>query len=110
MKVLSWVVGAPLAVIALSFALSNRQAVVVGLWPFDDGLSLPVYLIVLLPLLIGFLGGALLASLKGLKHRRAARQQARRADALERQALRTAAAASDAAMSPPSSGDRSLSS
>jgi len=109
-KVLSWLVGAPLALIALSFALSNRQAVVVGLWPFDDGISLPVYLIVLLPLLIGFLGGAMLAGLKGLKYRRAARQQARRAEALERQALRTSAVASDPAVSPLSSGDRSLSS
>lgn len=108
MKVLSWLVGAPLAVIALSFALSNRQVVVVGLWPFDDAIALPVYLIVLLPLLIGFLGGVMLASLKGLKYRRAARQQAKRVDALERQALRTPSASSDPAVSP-SSGDRSLS-
>lgn len=109
MKVLSWLVGLPLAVIVLLFALSNRHGVTVGLWPFEDGIDLPVYLIVLLPLLVGFLAGALLAGLKGLKHRRALRQQARRVADLERQldALRVSAGTADGVAPPLFSGDHS---
>ncbi len=109
MKVLSWLVGLPLAVIVLLFALSNRHGVTVGLWPFEDGIDLPVFLIVLLPLLAGFLAGGLVAFLKGLKHRRVARQQARRVADLERQldAARVSSAAAEAALPPLLSGDRS---
>ncbi len=85
MKVLSWLVGLPLAVIVLLFALSNRQAVTLGLWPFEEGIDVPTYAAVLVPLLIGFAAGAAVAGLKGLKHRRSARRQTKRADALERQ-------------------------
>lgn len=110
MKVLSWLFGVPLAVIALAFALSNRQDVTLALWPFDEGVGLPVYLVVLLPLLIGFFAGMLLAGVKAFKHRRFARQQARRAADFERQldALRTSSAATGSAPSSPLSGDRSL--
>lgn len=109
MKVLSWLVGLPLAVIVLLFVLSNRQGATVGLWPFEDGIDLPVYLIVLLPLLAGFFIGVLTAGLKGLKHRRRARQQARRLVDLERQ-LEAARASSATAETAPAlliSGDRS---
>jgi uncharacterized integral membrane protein len=107
---LSWLVGLPLAAIVLLFALSNRQDVALGLWPFDDGVVLPVYLIVLLPLLLGFVAGALASGLKGLKYRRLARQQTKRAEGLEHQldAVRASATANPA-LPPPSSGDRSLS-
>jgi uncharacterized integral membrane protein len=108
-KVLSWLVGLPLAVIVLLFALSNRQVVAVGLWPLADGIDLPVYLIVLLPLLIGFLAGTLVAGLKGLKHRRIARRQTKRAADLERQldqARASSSAAAGQALSSPMSDDR----
>jgi uncharacterized integral membrane protein len=108
-KILSWLVGLPLAVIVLLFALSNRQGVTVGLWPFEDGIALPLYLIALLPLLAGFLAGVLLAGLKGLKHRRLARAQTRRAADLERQlaAERASSAAAEAPLAPSHPGDRS---
>ena len=111
MKVLSWLVGLPLAAIILLFVLSNRQGVTVGLWPFDDGPNLPVYLIVLLPLLVGFFAGALISGVKGLKHRRQARRQTKRADDLERQLdnLRTSSAEVNPALLPSRSGERKLS-
>ena len=85
MKFLSWLIGLPLAVLIVLFALSNRQGVAVGLWPFEEGVVLPVFLAVLLPLLAGFLLGFVTAGARGLKHRRNARIHAKRAAALERE-------------------------
>ncbi|MDR3440353.1 lipopolysaccharide assembly protein LapA domain-containing protein [Telmatospirillum sp.] len=82
---MSWLVGVPFAAIVLLFALSNRQSVILALWPFEDGLAVPVFFTVLAPLLLGFVIGAAVAGGAGLKHRRAARRNAKRADALERQ-------------------------
>lgn len=109
MKIVSWLVGLPLAVIVMSFALSNRQGAAVGLWPFEDGIDLPVYLIVLAPLLIGFLVGAAFAGLKGLKYRRIARRQTKRAADLERQLaeVRSPTSPAELALPPPLSGERS---
>ena len=109
MKVLSWLVGVPLGIVVLVFALSNRQAVILGLWPFDDGLALPLYLIVLLPLLIGFLAGLLLAGVSTMKQRRLVRRQTKAVAALERQ-LDAVKSASEAVAPLPqqlSTGDRS---
>ncbi|HIJ63565.1 MAG TPA: DUF1049 domain-containing protein [Rhodospirillaceae bacterium] len=57
MKVLFWLAGLPLAAAAVLFALSNRQPVTVALWPFAEGLQLPLYLAILLPALAGYLLG-----------------------------------------------------
>ncbi|PKU23411.1 lipopolysaccharide assembly protein LapA domain-containing protein [Telmatospirillum siberiense] len=108
MKIVSWVVGLPLAVVVVLFALSNRQGAIIGLWPFEDGMDLPVYLIALAPLIAGFLAGAAFAGFKGLKYRRTARRQTKRVADLERQleAARPSASPADLALPPPLSGDR----
>ena len=85
MKVLSWLIGLPLAVILMLFALSNRQELTIGLWPFEDSLALPVYLAVLAPFIVGLLIGLLGGRLASLKYRSAARAMAREAARLERQ-------------------------
>ncbi len=85
MRFLSWIIGLPLAVVVVAFALSSREVVTLALWPLDEGLSLPAYLTVLAPLAIGLLLGLLAAGWHGLKYRQAARTQARRAASLERQ-------------------------
>jgi uncharacterized integral membrane protein len=82
---LSWLIRLPLAVVIVLFALSNRQNVMVGLWPLEDGVALPLFLLVLLPLVAGFAAGLLLGGVRSLRHRRAAKQQARRAAELERE-------------------------
>lgn len=105
MRLLSWLIGLPLAILVVLFALSNRQTMAVGLWPFDEGLALPVFLAVLLPLLAGFLAGFLFALARGLGHRRAARRHGKRADRLQREldALRAQAPATAAVpLTPPS--------
>ena len=71
MRLLNWIGGLILAAIVVTFALSNRQIVQIGLWPLIEGLELPLYLAVLLPLLIGMLLGWLGAGLKNFAKRRA---------------------------------------
>ena len=71
MRLIKWIGGLILAAIVVTFALSNRQIVQIGLWPFIEGLELPLYLAVLLPLLGGILLGWLGAGLKGFAKRRA---------------------------------------
>lgn len=90
MKILSWLVGLPFAVIVVVFALSNRGGVALAFWPFEEGLNLPVYLAVLAPLLVGFVLGFAMASVRGVKHRVAARRHAKRVAVLEQELERAA--------------------
>jgi uncharacterized integral membrane protein len=57
---LFWLISAPLLAIAASFAITNRQTVTLGLWPFDEQVVVPQYVVVFVALVIGFLWGALL--------------------------------------------------
>ena len=107
-KLLSFLIGLPLAAIVVLFALSNRQGVAVGLWPFEDGLVLPLYLAMLMPFFAGLLLGVCTAGINGLRHRRAARVQSKRAAALERDlaASRAASSITRPAEAPSPAGDQ----
>ncbi|MGE5506741.1 MAG: lipopolysaccharide assembly protein LapA domain-containing protein [Actinomycetota bacterium] len=85
MKVLNWIVGLPLAVLLVMFAVANRREVTVELWPLPWSMDLPLYLAVMAPLTIGLLAGAAITWLSGAPARRRAREQRRRAVELERQ-------------------------
>jgi uncharacterized integral membrane protein len=104
---LSWLIGLPLATVVVLFALSNRQGVLVALWPFEEVLSLPLFAVALVPLIVGFAAGALFGGVRVLRHRRAARSLAKRAAQLEREVegLRQADAGSAA---PAAAGTPSL--
>ena len=53
-----WFLAAPLLLLFVLFAISNRQDVTLGLWPLPAAVTLPLYL-----LLLGLLFGALLLGL-----------------------------------------------
>ena len=72
---------APLLFILILFALSNKQAVDLGLWPTDVQIELPVSIAVLVIAGLFFLFGALVAWSGTL----AERTRARRAEATIRQ-------------------------
>jgi lipopolysaccharide assembly protein A len=84
-RLFHWLVTAPVALVLVVFAVSNRAVVTVTLWPFPVEISAPVYLLVLLSLLVGFLVGMLVAWIGGRSSRRAARAHAKRADSLKRE-------------------------
>src|ERR1700687_1280797 len=61
MKLVFWSVVALVAAVLALFAMSNREAVALGLWPLPFELDLPLYLAILAALLIGFMAGGLVA-------------------------------------------------
>ena len=91
MKLIHWLVTAPLALLLIIFAVSNRDSTIVTFWPLPAELAAPLYLVVLLALLVGFLVGELVAWINGRRWRREARFRARRIEALERELAATQA-------------------
>ncbi|WP_185961411.1 lipopolysaccharide assembly protein LapA domain-containing protein [Telmatospirillum sp. J64-1] len=85
MRVLAWLIGLPVAVIAIVFAVSNRQTTTVELWPLPFTFSLPLFLIVLVPFMVGLLAGAVILWFSQGRRRSAARADRRRLRALERE-------------------------
>lgn len=83
MRYLSWIITIPLAFLIISFAVTNREMVELGLWPLPFQIWAPIYLVGLLALALGFLAGGLVAWLAQHRHRANARRQARRAEQLE---------------------------
>jgi uncharacterized integral membrane protein len=85
LKLVHWLVTLPAAVLAVVFAVSNRDQVAVTIWPLPVRIEAPLYLVVLLALLAGFLIGELVAWINTGRVRRLARQRARRVAELEAQ-------------------------
>jgi uncharacterized integral membrane protein len=81
-KFLSWLIGAPVTVVAVLFAVINRHNVLVDLWPLPWEVQLPLYLLVLAALAIGLVIGGVLVWLSGSSVRGRARKEGRRANAI----------------------------
>jgi lipopolysaccharide assembly protein A len=67
----------------IAFAVSNRGTVSLGLWPLPFLIDLPLYLLVLLLVLAGFVVGAATVWIAGRRVRRELRHRRRRIKALE---------------------------
>ena len=85
MRLLWWIVLAAVAVVLILFAVSNRETVAVGLWPLPDLVQLPLYLVLLGALFVGFIAGQLVAWIGGWRWRREARRSRERIAMLERE-------------------------
>ena len=88
MTLIRWLVALPLALVLAAFAVRSTEDVTLGLWPLDRQLVLPLFLVVLATLLLGFVAGGVVAWLNGGRWRREARRRQRRIETLERE-LRT---------------------
>ena len=84
MKAVRWTATLVAVVLLVPFAVSNREPVSLGFWPLPFLVDLPVYLLVLLLLLAGFVTGAAASWLGGRHTRRELRRRRRRVEALER--------------------------
>jgi putative membrane protein len=69
-----WLIGIPLLVIMVLFALSNRDPVQLGLFPLGKIPGIPLSVVVLATLGIGYFLGGLRVRIAELRHRRAARR------------------------------------
>jgi putative membrane protein len=83
LKAVYWAVIVVASSLLIAFAVSNRATVTLGLWPLPFLIDLPLYLLVLLLLLAGFVVGAATAWIAGRRVRRELRRRRRRAEALE---------------------------
>jgi uncharacterized integral membrane protein len=89
LKLVHWLVAVPVALVLVIFAVSNREAVTVTFWPLPVQVGAPLWLVVLLAALVGFLFGEIVAWVNGRRWRRDARRKTRRIDALERELAAT---------------------
>lgn len=80
MKILAWGVALVIVLITIVFAVNNRAPSKLDFWPAPFELTLPLYGLVLLGLLFGFLIGASASWLAGSKRRRLARLRKRELD------------------------------
>jgi uncharacterized integral membrane protein len=85
MKIIRWIVGFAFAVLAIAFAITNRQDVSVNWSPFHTPVEGPLYLLVLSLMAIGFLTGGLIVWINTIPLRRKSRQMKKRIQALEKE-------------------------
>jgi lipopolysaccharide assembly protein A len=78
-------IGIPLLLLLVLFALSNRTAVTLGLWPTDFSLELPLSLAILAGMAAAFLVGGLLVWFSALGQRNRARRAEQAVRLLEAQ-------------------------
>ena len=67
------------------FTVSNRGDIMLSLFPLPYEVALPTYLFFLLTLLLGYVAGGLSNGLKTLHHKRAAKREHRKVEALEQE-------------------------
>ncbi len=95
MRVLARIVVLVVAVALAVFAVSNRENVALGLWPLPSLVELPLYLVILAALVLGFVAGELVAWIASRHWRREVRISRRRVAALERELAATQARLAD---------------
>lgn len=83
MRVLAWLIGLPVAVLAIVFAVVNRALVTVDLWPLPWTIDLPLFLMVLGGIGLGLAIGGVIGWLSAGRARSRARAETRRADRLD---------------------------
>ncbi|MDJ0895006.1 MAG: hypothetical protein QNJ92_07675 [Alphaproteobacteria bacterium] len=78
-RIAGWLIGIPLAILVVLFALSNRHSITLAMWPLPEDMviSLPVYVVVLLVAVLGFFGGIAVAWFGGVRTWRRARSAER---------------------------------
>ena len=88
MRFISRIVAVPIAIIVVAFAIANRHPIEVSLDPLPFTIGLPLYMVVIGALALGFAAGACAAWLSGYGARRRARGESARIAALEAEVAR----------------------
>lgn len=76
------------ALIVVLFAVSNRQPIVIEVWPFPFRIEASLYAVILVAILLGFVGGAIAAWMGGAEKRSALRAARKRTRELEQSVAR----------------------
>ena len=88
MRLIRWLIGLPIGVFIVIFAVANRHAVTVRFDPLPFAPDWPLYAVAFGGLALGFVGGAAAAWLGGHRTRRDARANKVRAQSLARDLAR----------------------
>ena len=99
MRHLIWILTFPIVLVAIVFSVANRDLIEIDLWPLDLRISLPLFMVLLLSLFVGFLLGLIVAHFSAGRSRARARDARYRAEMLERENARLKRQSSDAAVS-----------
>ena len=70
--------------VVILFSISNRDTVIIDLWPLPVALPTPIYAIALAAGIIGFFSGGVVAWFSAGRFRRRARSASRKANNLEK--------------------------
>jgi len=82
---LAWIITIPLTLLVVIFAVANQQVVTIDLWPFELSYSLPLFVLVAVSLVVGFLIGAVVMWVSAGRVRNKARESYYKASSLERE-------------------------
>jgi uncharacterized integral membrane protein len=82
-RILSWIVTAPIVILVVLFAVSNLEPITLRLRPFPSELTIPLWLLTLVQLFVGFLLGAIVTWIGDRRRRRETRLLVRRVSELE---------------------------
>jgi len=74
-RLIGWIVGLPLAVVVIAFAIANRGPVAVSLDPLPFVVEAPLFAVVFAGVVVGMAIGATLAWLGGFKRGRRGRDK-----------------------------------
>jgi len=86
MRALGWLlIGLPLMVVVVLFAISNRDPVTLSIWPLAAERQAPLYLVILLVAVAGFIVGAVFTWVLGIGGRMRARRDRRKLQGLSRE-------------------------
>lgn len=88
-RLLTWLILAPLSILAIVFCIANRHLVTVRLDPLPWELPVPLFAIVFVSLAVGVLIGGWGTWFKSGKHRKRAREASRQVGELEREIERS---------------------
>jgi uncharacterized integral membrane protein len=87
-KILRWVVGLPIVVLVLAFAVANRRWVDISFNPFTQdmpSIPMPLWLLVFIGIFIGIIVGWIGSWIAQGKHRKAAREARSEVGQLQRE-------------------------
>jgi uncharacterized integral membrane protein len=88
LRLINSIIAAIVALLVILFAVSNREQVAVGVWPFPYQLTTSLYAVILLALLLGFICGAVGMWMAGRRKRQELRRLRRQTRDLEQSLAR----------------------
>jgi len=82
-RILSWIVTAPIVILVVLFAVSNREEITLRLLPFPYDKTIAIWQLTLIELFVGFILGAIVTWIGDRRRRRETRLLIRRTAGLE---------------------------